>query len=182
MKTQYIPDENLALIREYLRAEDKALIDIIRFTGYRVEDVLRTRDYQWSGESISITEQKTGKVRTVEITEPLKNTVERYRRLAHYKSASPLRYFVPSRRNRPNDKRKLHRTTIYRNFQKAVKKAGFEGKGYSIHSLRKCYAVALLRSTGSLEAVRRDLGHKYISTTFMYCEAAYTLQIPATLP
>lgn len=175
MQSKYIPEAHLTLIREYLSSEDRALVDIIRLSGYRVDDILYTRDWQWAEKSISIKERKTGRLRTVVITAPLKNAVDRYRGAVRYKSTSPLRYFVPTRGNRARSRKKLHRTTIYRHFAHAVEKAGLAGRGYTIHSLRKCYAVNLLRATGSLDAVRADLGHKYITTTFIYCQAAFVV-------
>lgn len=174
MQSQYIPNKDLEHIKSFLPDADKALVDILILTGYRVDDMLNSRDWQWSGDSISIEERKTGRVRTVVITDQLKNAVERFRELRRGKRSS-LSFFVPTRGYRVGEKRKLHRTTLYRHFQQAVEKAGLSGRGYSIHSLRKVYAVNLLRRTGSLEAVQADLGHKYITTTFIYCRAAYEL-------
>ena len=63
---------------------------------------------------------------------------------------------------------KLHRSTAYRQFEKAVGKAGLKGKGYTVHSLRKLYAVRLYQSTGSLLKVQEDLNHGKIQTTMFY--------------
>lgn len=64
--------------------------------------------------------------------------------------------------------KKLHRTTVYRQFENAVKKAGLEGKGYTVHSLRKVYARNLFAKTNSITAVQRDMKHDNIATTLMY--------------
>lgn len=61
----------------------------------------------------------------------------------------------------------MHRTTYWRHFNDAVERAGLAGRGYSPHSLRKCYAVKLFKKSG-LKAVQDDLGHKYESTTMLY--------------
>ena len=52
------------------------------------------------------------------------------------------------------------------------------GRGYTLHSLRKCYAVDQLRKTGSYERVQADLGHRYLSTTLIYLQDALTLREP----
>lgn len=117
-------------------------------------------------------ERKTGNVRTVPYS-------GKYR-----VSGGNLSYVFPSRRGRAGDKRKLHRSTFWRHFEKAVLAAGLDGRGYTVHSLRKCYAVSLYRRTGSVELVKSDLGHKSIATTALYLlgalDAPATSQTPAT--
>lgn len=167
----YIPPSDLDRIRRLLPAETCALVDILRLTGYRVDDLLKSREYQWFGKDgeVCLFEHKTKKQRKVKITDEVREAVERYRR---YRSITrfpqPLTYFVQGLRDPERDLHKRHRSTLYRHFAAAVKKAGLIGRGYTIHSLRKCYAVELYNRCGSLLAVQKDLGHKSLSTTCLY--------------
>lgn len=175
MKTRWIPEDHYNLILSKMITKDRWLVRLLRATGFRIDDVLHTRRWQWSGKEVSIRERKTQNVRRVPITPEIRRIVEQYEAAAGLKS-SRFSAFVPTRRNRPGDRKKLHRTTLWRHFDKAVQSCGLESYGYSLHSLRKCYAVDQFRKKGSLEAVQSDLGHKYLSTTLIYLADAMTLR------
>lgn len=167
----YIPPSDLDRIRRLLPAETRALCDILRLTGYRVDDLLKSREYQWYGKDgyILLYEHKTKKQRKVKLTDEVREAVERYRRCRNVSRApQPLTYFVQGLRDQERDLHKRHRSTLYRHFADAVKKAGLIGRGYTIHSLRKCYAVELYNRCESLLTVQKDLGHKSLSTTCLY--------------
>lgn len=174
MKSRWIPDDDLNLILSKLDSKDRWLVRLLRLTGFRIDDVLHTRWWQWNGELIELEERKTGNIRRVTISPEIRRVVDLYR--GCISGIHPLRYFVPGRRGRPGDRKKVHRTTVWRHFQAAVKNAGLSGRGYTLHSLRKCYAVDKLRETGSYERVQADLGHKYLSTTLIYLQDALVLR------
>lgn len=162
-QNRYIPPDHYARIRRRLAPEYAALCDLLRLTGYRVDDVLHTTVSQWQQPTITITEKKTGNVRTLRLTPGAQDAVSR---LAERRSgADPL---VPALRCRTGTSPYRHRTTIWRAFKAAVTLAGLDGYGYTIHSLRKCYAVERYDQTQSLLAVQADLGHKNIDTTLWY--------------
>lgn len=167
----YIPPEELDRIRRLMPAESRALVDILRLTGFRVDDLLKSREYQWYGKDghVVLYEHKTKKQRKVKWSEGISEAVERYRRCrAISRQPQPLTYFVQGLRDQERDLHKRHRSTLYRHFADAVKRAGLAGRGYTLHSLRKVYAVELYNACGSLLTVQRDLGHKSISTTCLY--------------
>lgn len=173
MENAYIPPGPLAAIRARLPPDDRAIVDILTGTGYRVDDLLYSRVWQWQGEQVTIRERKTGNVRTVRITAPVRAAIAEINRAA-IKPGQAKRprfaYLIGSTRpNAPRKcRRKRHRSTIFRHFARAVREAGFAGCGYTVHSLRKVYAHAQYERTGSLLAVQRDLGHKSLSTTLLY--------------
>lgn len=148
----------------------------MRATGYRVDDILHTRCWMWEGDHIELIERKTSNVRRVTITPEVRRIVEQYKACVGLENGNALSAFIPSRRKRKTDRKKLHRSTLWRHFENAVKESGFEDMGYSLHSLRKCYAVDKFRKTGSFEDVQRDLGHRYVSTTLIYLSDALTLR------
>ena len=172
MENAYIPPDALREVRARLNEYDRAIVDLITLTGYRIDDILFTRVCSWAGAEVTLCERKTGHLRTLKITTELRqviNTINRKNKPDGQRKRSPLAYFIPTtRRIRKGCRHKIHRTTIYRHFEQAVREAGFEGCGYTIHSLRKVYAHDQYKKTGSLLAVQRDLGHKHLETTILY--------------
>ena len=166
-QNQWIPPEHYAAIRRRLDPRMAALCDLLRDTGYRVDDVLRSTVGEWRGkDSVTLYEYKTKKRRTVYLTEPARSAV---RRLLSYRydlrDDDPL---CPARRPVVGGRPWLHRSTVYRAFVRASERAGLSDRGYTVHSLRKCYARSAYERTGSLLAVQRDLGHKSLETTLWY--------------
>lgn len=153
-----------------LEPEDKAICRIAVLTGYRIDDIIRSQREDWNGETITLREAKTGKKRTVyncaeiraELKELDKSAVRRRR-------AGEL---CPGRRQRKGDGPYLARSTIWRHWKTAARKAGYAGRGYTVHSLRRCYAVGIWKRTRDLEAVRQDLGHDRSTTTWIYLQDA----------
>lgn len=172
MRTRWIPEDHYNLILSRLVARDRWLVRLLRATGYRVDDVLHTRCWMWGGEYIELKERKTANIRRVTITPEIRRIVEQYKACAGLETGHALSAFVPSKRV----KGKIHRTTIWRHFEKAVEECGLSGLGYSLHSLRKCYAIDKFREYGSYERVQADLGHKYLSTTLIYLMDALRAQ------
>lgn len=173
MENAYIPPGALQAIRARLSEQDRAIVDILAGTGYRLDDVLYSRVYHWSGDSVSLRERKTGNLRTVALPPEIRSaiaTVNRYNTPIGQPQRSRLAYFIPtSRKSAPQKCRhKRHRSTIHAHFARAVREAGYEGSGYTVHSLRKVYAHRLYERTGSVLAVQRDLGHKHLATTLLY--------------
>ena len=137
-------------------------------TGYRIDDILHIRCWQiGAGRStLRLKEAKTGHYRTVSL-EPCPGV--RYKQRRGLDQSHAFAYFFPAHLRRTGQQsRKLHRSTFYRHFTAAVVKAGLQGKGYTVHSLRKVYARNLYRKLGSVSAVQRDLGHSKIETTLLY--------------
>ncbi len=158
LANNYIPEREQELIRARLGKRDREIFDLLIRTGYRLDDVLRLRNWQLRKPTITMRERKTGNVRTVE------NPCRQNR-------GNPLEYAFKGR-GRAGERKKLHRTTFWRHFEKAVRNAGLEGKGYTVHSLRKVYAVNLYRQCKNIKQVQSDLGHKNLATTCLYVLAA----------
>ena len=130
-----------------------------------------SREYQWflRDGTVTLYERKTKKQRTIDVTPELREAVERYKSVRRISRVpQPLTFFVQGLRDQERDLHKRHRSTLYRHFADAVHRAGLDGLGYTLHSLRKCYAVDRYNASGSLLAVQADLGHKSLSTTCVY--------------
>ena len=165
-QNRYIPPDHYAAIRRRLSPRMAAMCDLLRWTGFRVDDVLHTTIGDWRGDQITIAERKTGNVRTVHINAIARAAV---RRLTAYRPEAPdSEPLFRGERLRAGDAPWMHRSTAWKRFKEAVTEAGLDGYGYTIHSLRKIYAVGEYDRTHSLLAVQKDLGHKRIETTLWY--------------
>lgn len=166
----WIPLDHYDRIRRYLDVRTGAICDLLLHTGYRVDDVLRSRVGDWlysgvilCGRSVSICEAKTGRVRTVELDDVAQCAV---RRLVDC-LPDTCDLLCPSARPRAGGLPYLHRSTVWRRWERAVMSAGLDGRGYTLHSLRHCYARNRYEDVGLL-ATQRDLGHRNIHTTLWY--------------
>lgn len=127
-------------------------------TGLRVGDVLSLRTDQL-GRQFWITEAKTGKRRRVNLTDEL---------LAQLKAQAGQDWVFAS----PRDPRK-HRTrqAVWHDVKRAAKAFRLP-QNVGPHSLRKVYAVELLRkSKGNVGRVQRALNHSDMATTMVYAMA-----------
>lgn len=166
-QNRHIPRDHYAQIRRHLDPRTANLCDLLRATGYRVDDVLHTHVGDWRGGTVTIKEAKTGNVRTVVMSLEALLAVKRLLscRPQPVGDDEPMFRGV---RCRQGDSPYLHRSTVWRRFGRAVRVAGLDGYGYTVHSLRKMYAVDRYDKTQSLLAVQKDLGHKKVETTLWY--------------
>ena len=152
--------------------EDRALWVLAAETGFRIDDLLRARQYQisraTSGENsfLTLTERKTGKTRGVRLSPKALDAIATLWGLVERRH--PLAYFFQSRRRLPKQKNKLHRSTVYRHFNQLLHETKLDKEGYTVHSLRKLYARTAYERTGSLLAVMRDLNHSSVHVTMLY--------------
>jgi len=123
-------------------------------TGLRIDDVLDLRTKELA-KSFTVTEQKTRKKKRVTLSADLLKRLQ----------AQAGKYYVFEHRD---DARK-HRTrqAVYLDLKRA-------GKCFRLpltlspHSLRKAYAVELLKKTGDLEKVKKALNHDNEVVTMIY--------------
>jgi integrase len=123
-------------------------------TGLRIDDVLDLRTKELA-KTMTVTEQKTRKKKRVTLSADLLKRLQ----------AQAGKYYVFEHRD---DVRK-HRTrqAVYLDIKRA-------GKCFRLpltlspHSLRKAYAVELLKKTGDLEKVKKALNHDNEVVTMIY--------------
>lgn len=163
-----IPENELRLILDKADPRYRDFFVILVETGFRVEDVLSCRRWQFAKaldtRVLALTEAKTGKCREVGLTEDAAGAI-----LSALKASvgiNPFNYVFHALRHVKKAQR--HRSTVYRQFVEAAKRAGFGKKGYTIHSLRKVYARRLYDRVRSLRMVQADLNHDSPNTTRIY--------------
>ena len=59
-------------------------------------------------------------------------------------------------------------TAIQQLFRRYMKIAGFDNKGYTIHTLRHTYATLILKNGGNLMEIKDLLGHADLNSTSIY--------------
>lgn len=167
---RWIPPNHLKRIMAQLQPEDRAIAQLAELTGFRIDDIIRSRRGDWKGRKIKLVEAKTGKTREVYNCAEIRKAVAELDRCAAFRRRFGA--MCPGRRQRPRDSPFLARSTIWRAWRRAVAAAGLAGRGYTVHSLRRVYAVGVWQRTRSIEAVQRDLGHDKPSTTWIYLQDA----------
>lgn len=162
MRAEYIPEDRLGRIRARLGARDKLIFDLCVETGSRIDDILDLRCWQIHDGHVTILESKTNQIRTKPLSEDLQNRLRGSVIGKHNLS------FVFRGNGNKRQRKKINRSTFWRHMVAAARQCGYKTENYTPHSLRKVYAVRQLNKTRSLEAVRRDLGHKHLTTTMLY--------------
>ena len=71
VRSEWIPDDHLGSIVKLLSPRDKILTMLLVETGFRLDDVMHVRAWQLSRGVLAIKEMKTGKLRSVPISEDL---------------------------------------------------------------------------------------------------------------
>lgn len=172
MRNTQITEMDFSRILRASSREDRALWTLAVETGYRIDDLLRVRQYQITRATsnddpfLSLVERKTGKTRAVSLSPRALDAIRVLWGLVEKRH--PLAYFFQARRRLPGQKNKLHRVTVYRHFNRLLKETKLDDKGYTVHSLRKLYALHAYERTGSLLAVQADLNHTSLNTTMLY--------------
>ena len=162
MTTEYLLNQEVDRVLAALMPSNRLVMRVILHTGLRISDVLELRPEDLKPRRW-ITEKKTGKKRLVGLPAPL---------LSDLRAESGKYWVFPS----PKNPRK-HRTrqAVWADVKRAA--AAFRlPQNVGTHSARKVYAVELMRKYGDIESVRRNLKHRYRSTTEIYAIADLLLE------
>lgn len=156
MRSEFVNSDSLKVLTSCMEYENGLALRICIETGLRIGDVLKLRKKDIDGNKIYFVASKTGKSGTKEISSRLAKEINRLTR-------SPKDFIFKGRG------KSGHRTrqAVYLDLKKACKRMGVEGQ-ISPHSARKSYAVKVFHDKG-LNAVQRELQHRNVSDTFLYC-------------
>lgn len=158
-KPQTIKTEDVEKIKARLSRRDRNIFWLSCETGLRIGDVLNLKAY-YVGKIMYVQELKTGKWRSVEISDELLHELTKYK--PDLKDRHKWLFGSP----RSPDKH-LHRTTYHRHLKNVCNELKIN---FSAHSARKYYAQELFKRNYSLDEVQKALNHKYISTTLEYLD------------
>ena len=156
MRTEYLLQKEVEQVLDLLTYENRLLARLLLHTGLRVGDALRLRPEQLKP-NLWITEQKTGKRRQVGIPEPL---------LSDLRSAAGAVWVFPG----TDPAKPRTRQALWKDIKRAARACRLTSNA-APHSMRKVYAVELLRQYGDIDRVRRALNHGGVEVTLIYAMA-----------
>jgi integrase len=133
-------------------------------TGLRISDLLTLRPMDISSCRFTITEKKTGTVRSIKLPIDTYCLLKGYSALKRLKGSDYL--FYRTYKGIEIHDMPMSRQWAWRIISRTASKMGLESIG--THSMRKIYACGLFRRCGSLKAVQDELGHKDLATTLLY--------------
>lgn len=127
-------------------------------TGFRVQDILKLRKRDVTGDHIIMIEMKTGKKRWIQINPTLKRELRLYT-----KDMQDDECLFQSRqgKNRP-----IKRDMAYKIMQKAAKHFGLIDIG--THTMRKTFGYHMYQKTKDITLVQKMFNHTSPSITFRY--------------
>ena len=168
---------------------DYLVIDLALATGLRVSEIagLRCGDI-WADDgkaSLVVRNGKYGKQRIVRFNQDFKEHLKEYLewKKKNGEDCGPESPLIRSSNTMgktavsPADRGKMTTRALQKAFERSAKRAGIQARpngsvrrGYSIHSLRHTYATFLLRASGNLRLVQKQLGHSSITITEVYAD------------
>ena len=158
MRTGVVLDRDLELVLRLLTPGNRLVARTMLSTGLRVGDVLLLpRDR--IKPSMRVREAKTGKARTVRISQSLCDDILRAAGRSPWAFPSPI-----------DPPRHRTRQAVWRDINRAQKACRFN-VNLGTHSLRKAYAVRLMHKYGDLARVQRALQHDRPEVTVLYALA-----------
>ena len=156
MTTEYLYRQEIDRVLAALMPQNQLIVRLMLHTGMRLSDAL-----QMPSEGLSTSgwyvEGKTGKKRRYGIPKPLLEAIQ---------EQSGWGWAFPGR------KRGQHKTrqAVWKDIKRAA--IAFRlPQNVGAHSMRKVYAVQLMRKYGSIEKVQRNLNHSSSSITAIYAMA-----------
>lgn len=159
MKTRYLTPDEVKRLSKAAKGDEWLPLAVAVSTGLRIGDVLKLRPGDFLRHGVRYRAQKTGKRGHARLGGELI--------LALYRSSAGTRWCFPS----PRDSRQhLTRQAAWARMKRACQRAGVDPRGVSPHSLRKVFAVELLRET-NLAEVQKALQHDRVDTTELYALA-----------
>lgn len=144
-----------------LMPSNRLVMRVILHTGLRISDVLSLtpddlKRRRW------VTESKTGKRRLIGLPEELRRDL--------IEEAGEFWVF-PGR----NPRKHRSRQAVWADVKRAAMLFRLP-QNVGTHSMRKVYTVHLLQKYGNIERVRKNLNHRYLSTTLIYAIADQLLE------
>ncbi len=156
LKTDYLLRREVEHVLAALTDRNRLVARVCLHTGLRVGDVLRLHSDQIKRQ-FWVTEQKTGKRRKVGLSDQLIRAIRA--------QAGPVWAF-------PGSGKTGHHTrqAVWKDIKRAAKAFRLP-QNVAPHSLRKVYAVDLLRKYGDVQRVQKALNHSDVTVTLIYAMA-----------
>lgn len=157
MRTKAIYTDSLSAILHLLTPENRLACLVSLYTGLRISDVLNIKTKDIWKTRFTVTEQKTGKRKTVRLPGKLKVQLH---------NIAGKVYVFP---HRLDQNRHRTRQAVWKDLHKAARVLRL--KGVAPHSMRKTYARELRREGFTETAIQRALNHSSPTITRLYAMA-----------
>lgn len=146
----------------------KVIVWLCYDAGLRVQETLDlTLDcLDFKNKIIKIINSKNRKSRVVKMTDMIEKYLIKY--LESYRKFERRHENNKYLFRGHDSKRPLYQSNIAQRFKTAVKAAGLDGLGISLHTLRHAYATMLYERGVALDRIQKILGHSSITTTMNY--------------
>lgn len=156
MTTEYLYQQEVDRVLSALMPQNQLIVRVMLHTGMRLSDVLamRTDNLAMTG---WYTEIKTGKKRRYGLPKPLYEAIKA--------QAGPEWAFPGRKIHEPKT-----RQAVWKDIKRAAKAFRLP-QNVGAHSMRKVYAVRLMKRYGDIERVRKNLNHTSSSVTVIYAMA-----------
>lgn len=178
MRSKYIDKNTVARLRTCIGSEEWLPLRISLETGLRIGDCVDLLYGQIhlkkDAPVITTTAQKTKKTGDFPISESLYKILRKRGKRLQMKTTS---FLFPSY----GESGHLTRQAAWSRMKRAAAALGIDPEGISPHSLRKCFAVGLMREHG-LAAVKNALQHSNDSVTRIYAYADTILRFDSDAP
>ena len=146
-----------------------AAICLMAYLGMRAGDIITLRfcDIDWTKETISYSQQKTGNPLSLPLIDEVKLPLADYIRNGRHESADPEYVFVTM--YAPYT-RYTCTSSLFRMVEKCMQTAGicYEGRHHGPHSLRHSLASNMLSENVPISAISNIMGHSSTRTTEIY--------------
>ena len=160
MRSDFVEKDILGHVLFALTEPNRLACRVALETGLRIDDVLSLPAVVLGMKSFTVCESKTGKKKRCRLSEGLR---------AELKVISGHLFVFP---HRPNPNRHRTRQAVYADLKRAGKLFRVK-QNVTPHTMRKAYAVDLMRKYGDLNKVAEALNHdkNFMSTTMLYALA-----------
>lgn len=161
MRTEYLLEKELDLVLMLLTDQNRLVMRTCLTTGLRVGDALSLKPHQLKP-NVWITETKTRKRRQIGFPAPL---------LSDLRAHAGEHWVFPGR----DPAKHLTRQAVWKDVKRAASACRLS-QNIGPHSMRKVWAVDLLKKYGDLEKVQRAMRHDDVCVTMLYAMADQQLE------
>jgi site-specific recombinase XerD len=158
---QKLIEAPMSVGKERTKLRDTLILKTLAFTGIRRSELvgLNWGDIDFNSQTMKV-HGKGDKERVIPLPPPLCAELDMYRQLKGASSTSPVFTSITGRR--------LTGRIITELFHRYEKKAGIDGKGYTVHKIRHSFATLLLQNNVSVVEIQKLMGHSDISSSLIY--------------
>jgi site-specific recombinase XerD len=169
-----------AQIKQLLNAplclREKCVIGILYGAGLRISEVaaLQIKDIDSASKRIKVVQGKGAKDRFTLLPESLLQDLRAY----YIEAGKPKQFLFPSKQTQVA----MHPRSLQTIVNSAMDKAGFNGKGFTAHTLRHSFATHMLDNGSNIHVIKTLLGHSKIETTMIYLHLQQHIQFGIVSP